>query len=103
VPIRTSGGGGRHPEWEAGRERALRSVRAARTGARPAPGRVRPARAARARLRRLLSFPQPVRFAAVAATITIWDARVTFVALIAGCAAAVAGALIDPPDRDPAR
>lgn len=50
-------------------------------------------------LRRLLSFPQETRFLVIAATITIWDARVTFFALIVGCVLAVTGELLDPPAR----
>ncbi|GAA4944886.1 hypothetical protein GCM10023224_30090 [Streptomonospora halophila] len=57
----------------------------------------------RALLARLAAFPQAARFAAVALTITIWDARVTFIALIAGCALAAAADLAGPPDDDIAR
>ncbi|CAL9536991.1 hypothetical protein SUDANB121_04176 [Nocardiopsis dassonvillei] len=83
-----------------------------RPGARPlaeprpeAPARPRPAaspdpaarRAPAADLaRRLLGFPQPVRFLAIAVTATLWDPRVSFVTLIVGCAVAVTTALVDP-------
>ncbi|MDT0304565.1 hypothetical protein [Streptomonospora wellingtoniae] len=57
----------------------------------------------RALLARLAAFPQAARFAAVALTITIWDARVTFIALIAGCALAAAADLARRPDDDVGR
>ncbi|WP_156184772.1 hypothetical protein [Allosalinactinospora lopnorensis] len=52
---------------------------------------------------RVPRFPQAGRFAVIALTITIWDARVTFVALIIGCAIAVCGEFADHPARDDAR
>ncbi|WP_131097015.1 hypothetical protein [Streptomonospora litoralis] len=54
-------------------------------------------------LARLAAFPQAARFGAVALTITIWDVRVTFIALIVGCALALTGELIGGPARDTAR
>ncbi|MDA0565958.1 hypothetical protein LG943_16790 [Streptomonospora sp. S1-112] len=71
-----------------------------------------PAPAARARrgipvvpppVRAVLAFPQIARFAVVALTITIWDARVTFVALIVGCALATAAELVETTTPDTAR
>ncbi|MFY7067932.1 hypothetical protein ACOQFV_18920 [Nocardiopsis changdeensis] len=87
--------------------------RTARPGPRPAAGaapgdapRPRPAasagqgarrRAPAADLaRRLLAFPQPVRFLAIAVTATLWDPRISFVTLIVGCAIAITTALVDP-------
>ncbi|MGQ4271849.1 hypothetical protein ACUALU_28040, partial [Nocardiopsis changdeensis] len=46
--------------------------------------------------RRLLAFPQPVRFLAIAVTATLWDPRISFVTLIVGCAIAITTALVDP-------
>lgn len=46
--------------------------------------------------RRLLVFPQPVRFLAIAVTATLWDPRISFVTLIVGCAIAITTALVDP-------
>ncbi len=46
--------------------------------------------------RRLLVFPQPVRFLAIAVTATLWDPRISFVTLIVGCAVAITTALVDP-------
>ncbi|MDE3721140.1 hypothetical protein PWG71_07045 [Nocardiopsis sp. N85] len=46
--------------------------------------------------RRVLIFPQPVRFLAIAVTATLWDARVSFITLIVGCVVAVTAALVDP-------
>ncbi|WP_052810112.1 hypothetical protein [Streptomonospora alba] len=46
----------------------------------------------------LAAFPQAARFGVVALTITIWDARVTFVALIVGCVLAVTAELTGRPD-----
>ncbi|WP_150239306.1 hypothetical protein [Nocardiopsis quinghaiensis] len=46
-------------------------------------------------VRRILSFPQPARFLAVAVTATLWDARVTFVTLVVGCVVAVTARLVD--------
>ncbi|MFD0773864.1 hypothetical protein ACFQZ2_07990, partial [Streptomonospora algeriensis] len=54
-------------------------------------------------LARLAAFPQAARFGAVALTITIWDARVTFVALIAGCVLAVTAELTGQTDDETAR
>ncbi|MBB6170081.1 hypothetical protein HNR23_000141 [Nocardiopsis mwathae] len=47
----------------------------------------------------LLGFPQAARFATIAMTITIWDPRVTFIALIVGCGVAVTAELVDQPVR----
>ncbi|CAM3633678.1 hypothetical protein [Nocardiopsis rhodophaea] len=52
-----------------------------------------------AAVRRLLAFPQAARFATVALTITIWDPRVTFIALIVGCGVAVTAEVVDQPVR----
>ena len=49
--------------------------------------------------RRVLAFPQPVRFSAIAVTTVVADARIAFVTLIIGCAVAVTGELVDPIDR----
>ncbi|MUL39721.1 hypothetical protein FZ103_00760 [Streptomonospora sp. PA3] len=74
-------------------------------GERPADraGTDRPPSARASRLLRLAAFPQGARFAVVALTITIWDARVTFIALIVGCALAVTAELAGGPDHETAR
>ncbi|WP_285761155.1 hypothetical protein [Nocardiopsis ansamitocini] len=47
-------------------------------------------------LRALGRFAQSERFFLIAVTVTIWDVRVTFIALIVGSVLAVAGELADP-------
>ncbi|WP_159940398.1 hypothetical protein [Nocardiopsis sp. FR6] len=44
----------------------------------------------------LVTFSQPVRFAVIAVTVTLWDARVAFVTLIFGCAIAVTARVVGP-------
>ncbi|MFC4560598.1 hypothetical protein ACFO4E_01880 [Nocardiopsis mangrovi] len=97
-------------EWEEGRLRAIRSVRAGREqeraadeAPRPAADRGRAGAPAPSWVRTALSFPQAGRLAVVASTITIWDARVTFIALIVGCAVAITRELTEQPARDAAR
>src|SRR5699024_5622345 len=48
--------------------------------------------------RRILAFPQPLRFSAIAVTTVVADARIAFVTLIIGCAVAVTGELVGPID-----
>ncbi|WP_420161381.1 hypothetical protein [Nocardiopsis sp. CNT-189] len=47
-------------------------------------------------LRAAACFPEPVRFLVIAVTAVFADARVTFIALITGCAIAATAALVDP-------
>ncbi|OOC55409.1 MULTISPECIES: hypothetical protein [Nocardiopsis] len=68
-------------------------------GNRPGGSPGHPAAATPAPVRRLLSFPQPARFLTVAVTATLWDARVTFVTLVVGCAVAVTARFADPADH----
>ncbi|MBB4933943.1 hypothetical protein F4561_004763 [Lipingzhangella halophila] len=90
-------------KWQEGRRRALRRMGAAepdrKGGAYPATR--RPARLG------LPHFParwsQAVRFAVITLTITIWDARVTFVALIVGSVIAICGELAGRPAWETAR
>ncbi|GAA4914181.1 hypothetical protein [Streptomonospora salina] len=56
------------------------------------------ARPRAALLARVAAFPQAARFGTVALTITIWDTRVTFIALIVGCAFAATAELTGGPD-----
>lgn len=49
--------------------------------------------------RRVLAFPQPVRFSAIAAATVVGDAQVAFVTLVVGCVIAVTGELVDPIGR----
>ncbi|WP_017625993.1 hypothetical protein [Nocardiopsis chromatogenes] len=68
------------------------------------PGRAAPARrpAAVGVLREAAAFPRPLRFAVIAVGALAADARVTFIALMVGCAIAVTAALADPrPERGP--
>ncbi|WP_017538565.1 hypothetical protein [Nocardiopsis halophila] len=62
------------------------------------PGRPAPARrtGAAAAARAAAAFPRPLRFAVIAAGALAADARVTFIALMVGCAIAVTAALVDP-------
>ncbi|GAA1110081.1 hypothetical protein GCM10009605_50720 [Nocardiopsis composta] len=51
-------------------------------------------------LRAAACFPEPMRFLVIAVTAVLADVRVTFIALIVGCAIAVTAALVDPrPDE----
>ena len=47
-------------------------------------------------VQRTLLFPQSARFLAIAATVTLWDPRISFITLIVGCAIAITTALVDP-------
>lgn len=53
-----------------------------------------------AAVRRILAFPQPVRFVAIAVATVAGDARVAFVTLVIGCVVAVTGELVDPIGRE---
>lgn len=87
-------------QWQEGRRRALRGLGLAESGS---EGGAYPAAPRPARPRVRIPYSQAVRFAAIAVTITIWDSRVTFVALITGGAIALCGALAPSPTRDTAR
>ncbi|MDA2805469.1 hypothetical protein [Nocardiopsis suaedae] len=68
------------------------------------PRRAAPVRrpAAVGALREAAAFPRPLRFAVIAVGALAADARVTFIALMVGCAIAVTAALADPrPERGP--
>lgn len=54
-------------------------------------------------LRWAMSFPGSERFALIAITVTIWDSRVTFIALIVAFLGAVAADLAEVPTGNPAR
>ncbi|MDA8370087.1 MAG: hypothetical protein M0026_09465 [Nocardiopsaceae bacterium] len=102
IRIRTMPTVGEVPGWEKGRQRALRALRGQKRRAQ----RTRGSGKALPRvplMSGLPVFPQAGRFAVVALTITIWDTRVTFIALIVGCALAVSSELIEHPARDAAR
>lgn len=62
----------------------------------PSPACEGPLPAARTPLGRAVSFSQPVRFAAIAVTATLWDARVAFCTLALGCTIAVIAHVFDP-------
>ncbi|PSK97061.1 hypothetical protein CLV63_10964 [Murinocardiopsis flavida] len=90
----TGAGGAAAPETE-------------RTAA-PTPGRKGATRVAGHRawarpLRWAMSFPAPERFALIAITVTIWDSRVTFIALVVASLCATAADLAEAPAGDPAR
>ncbi|GAB3455473.1 hypothetical protein GCM10027570_36080 [Streptomonospora sediminis] len=116
--IRTLPKGAPWPGWRAGRAETLGPGAGAEDGGGPAepgaapqPGAARSAphsgpvgpgilRRARLPFRPAMDFPQAARFGVVAVTILIWDVRVTFVALIVGCALAVTAELVGNPTRD---
>ncbi|GAB3208863.1 hypothetical protein GCM10027294_21050 [Marinactinospora endophytica] len=68
---------------------------------RPRPRRAAPASSGL--LRRIVAFPQTHRFVVIAVTVTVWDGRVTFIALIAGCVLAVVGDLAGTSGHDRTR
>ncbi|RNL82336.1 hypothetical protein [Halostreptopolyspora alba] len=99
-------------KWQEGRRRALRGLGLTEStpegGAYPAvrgPARLwRPWAPRIPRLPRVrVPYSQAARFAVIALTITIWDTRVTFVALITGGLIALCGALAPPSARDTVR
>ncbi|MBV2367090.1 hypothetical protein ACFPZ0_14650 [Streptomonospora nanhaiensis] len=96
--LRTVPAGRPWPGWA----HALCRSAAADTGS-AAPAGARPGLRVPPPVRAVLAFPQIARFAVVALTITIWDARVTFIALIAGCALAIAVELVETTTPDTAR